>query len=85
MKFLVTGAGGMIGANLALHLAAEGHHVHALDDFSTGTRENLRDFTGTVHAGDIRTFDYASLGKLDGIFHQGAITDTTVMDRNLML
>jgi ADP-L-glycero-D-manno-heptose 6-epimerase len=85
MRLLVTGAGGMIGANLALHLAAQGHEVHALDHFSVGRKDNLRDFKGAVHAGDIRTFDYASLGRLDAVFHQAAITDTTVMDRALMM
>ncbi|TXH29625.1 MAG: NAD-dependent epimerase/dehydratase family protein [Elusimicrobia bacterium] len=83
-RFLVTGAGGLIGANLALHLDAHGHEVHALDHFHVGVRDNLAAFRGTVHAGDIRDFDYAPLGKLDGIFHQAAITDTTVMDEKLM-
>ncbi|MBI4397316.1 MAG: NAD-dependent epimerase/dehydratase family protein, partial [Elusimicrobia bacterium] len=85
MKFLVTGAGGMIGANLALSLEREGHEVHALDHFNIGARHNLRDFHGKVHVGDIRSFDYGSLGHLDGIFHQAAITDTTVMDEKLMM
>lgn len=84
MRFLVTGAGGMIGANLALHLESQGHEVHALDHFSVGTKDNLKTFNGPVHVGDIRTFDYTPLGKLDGIFHQAAITDTTVTDRTLM-
>lgn len=83
-RFLVTGAGGLIGANLALHLESEGHEVHALDHFAVGTRENLAAFRGAVHVGDIRDFDYTPLGRLDGIFHQAAITDTTVMDEKLM-
>lgn len=85
MKLLVTGAGGMIGANLALYFASQGHEVHALDHFTIGKKENLRDFKGRVHTGDIRTFDYASLGRLDAVFHQAAISDTTVMDRDLMM
>jgi ADP-L-glycero-D-manno-heptose 6-epimerase len=85
LKFLVTGAGGFIGANVALRLEADGHEVVALDDFSAGTKDNLCALKGRVLSGDIRTFDYDSLGRLDGVFHQAAITDTTVMDEKLMM
>ncbi len=85
MKFLVTGAGGMIGANLALYLESQGHEVLALDHFSVGVKSNLKDFKGIVYTGDICTYNYDKLGKLDGIFHQAAITDTTVMDEKLMM
>ncbi len=84
MKFLVTGAGGMIGANLALTLAELGHEVHALDHFAVGTRNNLEGFFGPVFEGDIRDFDFDSLISFDGIFHQAAVTDTTVMNETLM-
>jgi len=84
MRFLVTGAGGLIGANVALWLDRAGHEVHALDNFSAGRRENLADFCGKILEGDIRNFPYDSLGKLDGIFHQAAISDTTVTDEKLM-
>jgi nucleoside-diphosphate-sugar epimerase len=77
MRFLVTGAGGFVGANVALDLDANGHEVHALDHFSDQTRRYLKGFRGKLHHGDIRDFDYASLGKLDGVFHQAAITDTS--------
>lgn len=85
MRFLVTGAGGLIGANVALTFDFRGHEVHALDHFNIGRRENLADFRGTIHQGDIRNFPYDSLGRFDGIFHQAAITDTTVMDEHLMM
>jgi ADP-L-glycero-D-manno-heptose 6-epimerase len=84
MRFLVTGAGGLIGANVALAFQSRGHEVHALDHFDVGRRENLADFRGPIHQGDIRNFNYNSLGRFDGIFHQAAITDTTVMDEELM-
>jgi UDP-glucose 4-epimerase len=41
MRVLVTGGAGFIGANLCRHLAGSGHEVVALDDLSTGRRENL--------------------------------------------
>jgi ADP-L-glycero-D-manno-heptose 6-epimerase len=85
MRFLVTGAGGMIGANVALWLESQGHEVQVLDQFLDGRRDNLKTLKGKIHQGDIRTFDYSVLGRLDGVFHQAACTDTTVMDETFML
>lgn len=55
-----------------------------MDDFSVGVRSNLKGFKGKIIQGDIRRFNFKSLGKLDAIFHQAAITDTTVTNKNLM-
>ena len=41
MKVVITGGAGFIGSHLAERLIAEGHSVVALDDLSTGRRENL--------------------------------------------
>ena len=87
MRILVTGGAGFIGSNLARRLQAEGHDTVALDDFSSATWTNIKDF-----AGDIITCDLGSdLGPLSGqqpfdaIFHQGSITDTTVHDQRKMM
>lgn len=87
MKVLVTGAAGFVGSNLAVRLAAEGHTVTACDNFLSATWKNLIPFKG-----DIVTHDVASdcsrlldLGPFDAIFHQGSITDTTVMDQKFMM
>ncbi|HOX09022.1 MAG TPA: ADP-glyceromanno-heptose 6-epimerase [Candidatus Omnitrophota bacterium] len=85
MKFLVTGAAGLIGSNLALELQKHGKTI-ALDDLSAGRKENLARFKGAMVIADIRKVDYSKfLDRCDAVFHQAAITDTTVMDRNLML
>ena len=39
--YLVTGAAGFIGSNLAEQLLKNGHRVIGIDDMSTGTQENL--------------------------------------------
>lgn len=86
MRALVTGAAGFIGSNLCLALSKQGHSVVGLDDFSTGHFENLRDFSGDIVAADLCGADWQErVGKVDWIFHQAAITDTTVTDQLRMM
>jgi UDP-glucose 4-epimerase len=42
MRFLITGGAGFIGSHLSDELLAGGHHVHVLDDLSTGSVNNIR-------------------------------------------
>ncbi|MBI5211538.1 MAG: NAD-dependent epimerase/dehydratase family protein [Elusimicrobia bacterium] len=87
MRALVTGAAGFIGSNLVAALAREGASVVGLDDFSVGNFENLRGFAGDVVAADV--CDVAGwgrrAGKVDAVFHEAAITDTTVTDQLRMM
>ena len=41
MRVLITGGAGFIGSHLAERLLADGHHVYALDDLSTGSIDNI--------------------------------------------
>jgi UDP-glucose 4-epimerase len=45
MRFLVTGGAGFIGSHLCELLLERGHVVHALDDLSTGSLENIHHLT----------------------------------------
>ncbi len=86
-KYLVTGGAGFIGSNLAFALEGERKaKVTVLDNFSSGNYKNLIGFTGDVVADDIQSqawFDKA--GPVDAIFHEAAITDTTVHDQRKMM
>src|SRR5262249_50945438 len=87
MRALVTGAAGFIGSNLTMELSRAGDKVVGLDDFSVGHFENLQDFSGDIVAADLADAAQWSgrVGKVDVIFHQAAITDTTVTDQKRML
>jgi len=41
VRALITGGAGFVGSHLAQRLLDEGHSVHALDDLSTGSIENI--------------------------------------------
>lgn len=86
-RALVTGGAGFVGANLALELERRSVEVVVLDDFSSGSFENLKGFEGDVVAGDVsRPEQWADrIGQVDVIFHEGAITDTTVTDQRRMM
>ncbi|WDL69865.1 ADP-glyceromanno-heptose 6-epimerase [Helicobacter winghamensis] len=100
-KILITGGAGFIGSNLALYFQKHHKaRVVVFDSFrsektfsnrhfkSLGHFKNLLDFKGEVIAGDIT--NKADLERLesynfDYIFHQAAISDTTVMDQEAVL
>jgi len=84
-KYLVTGGAGFIGSNIAKTLEAQGHEVTVLDDFQkNGNFKNLIGFKGDVIAADLFQFLPTDM-YFDAIFHEAAITDTTVMDQKAMM
>ena len=54
MKILITGGGGFIGSHLTERLLNEGHSVIVLDNFHTGSRENLLHLTDNNYLEIIR-------------------------------
>lgn len=73
MIFLITGAAGFLGSNLANRLTREGHHVRGLDDLSTGDPQVLN---GEVHftRGDVndRPKLWTLLQEVDCVYHLAA-------------
>lgn len=72
MRILITGAAGFLGSNLCDRLLAEGHEVVGMDNFITGSPDNLAHLTG--HPGflfirhDVSHFLFVP-GKIDAIMH----------------
>jgi UDP-N-acetylglucosamine 4-epimerase len=78
-RVLVTGGAGFIGSNLIESLLAAGNEVICLDNFSTGTRENIHGFVDnkrfTLIEGDIRNYNDCekAVQNIDVVFHQAAL------------
>ena len=87
-RYLITGAAGFIGANIAAALVARGAEVVAVDDFSEGDWRNLRGLDVEVRAlpADApELLEELAAGAYAAVFHEAAITDTTVADAAAML
>ena len=78
MKYLVTGGAGFIGSHLVDLLLADGHKVSVIDNFSTGSIENLRGHISnpnlTITEGDILDGDLVekSVNQSERVFHFAA-------------
>lgn len=82
MKVLVTGGAGFIGSNLACQLQAREAEVKVVDNFLLGPNNNLANFAGEVIDGDVLDINHLLKGWLpEVIYHQAAITDTTILDK----
>ena len=72
MRILITGAAGFLGSHLCDRLLKEGHQVIGMDNFITGSPENLAhlaghpDFSFIRH--DVSNFIFVP-GKLDAVMH----------------
>jgi len=71
---LVTGGAGFIGSHLVEALVRRGDRVRVLDDFSTGTRENLAGLDVEIVRGDIRdrSAAAAALAGVQTLYHLAA-------------
>lgn len=80
VTWTVTGAAGFIGSNLCAELLAHGYRVVGLDNFATGTHENIRRVSGRSKGnfkfieGDIRNLGAVSEAVVgaDNVVHLAA-------------
>jgi dTDP-glucose 4,6-dehydratase len=72
MKILITGAAGFLGSNLCDRLLDEGHEVIGMDNFVTGSPENLAHLAGNENFSfirhDVSNFIFVP-GKIDAVMH----------------
>lgn len=54
MKLLITGGAGFIGSHLAERLLGEGHSVIIVNNFHTGSKDNIRHLLGNPDLDVIR-------------------------------
>jgi UDP-glucose 4-epimerase len=76
VKYLITGGAGFIGSHLSDALVARGDSVVVLDNFTTGSKENLSSVAGSVSvvSGDILDSDLVTklVGESDFVVHLAA-------------
>lgn len=73
MRILITGAAGFLGSHLCERLLAEGHSVIGMDNFITGSPDNLAHLTDHPNFSfirhDVSNFIFVPGGKLDAVMH----------------
>lgn len=76
-SYLVTGAAGFIGCNIARELIKRGERVRGLDDFSTGKWENIADLKDDLDFREVSLLDPKGLAAacegVDFVFHEAAL------------
>lgn len=72
MRILITGAAGFLGSHLCDRLLAEGHEVIGMDNFITGSAENLAHLAGNERFSfirhDVSNFIFVP-GEVDAVMH----------------
>ena len=69
-RILVSGGGGFIGSHLCTRLVNEGHDVICLDNFFTGSKDNIKHLMGNHHFEVVRhdvTYPYSA--EVDEIYN----------------
>jgi dTDP-glucose 4,6-dehydratase len=72
MRVLITGVAGFVGSHLADRFIAAGHDVVGMDNFVTGSPDNIAHLTGNKRFAffehNVTNFTYVE-GPLDGVLH----------------
>jgi UDP-glucose 4-epimerase len=87
MRVLVTGGCGFIGSSLVLKLVKLGYDVYVIDNFTTGSKNNILDVKNEIHflEGDVKNIEKYEIPPIDVIFHYGIYSPLPVASEKLKL
>ncbi len=73
MRVLISGAAGFLGSHLCERLLCEGHTVIGIDNFITGSPDNLADLSSNPRFSfirhDVSNFIFVPGGRVDAVLH----------------
>ena len=87
MRVVVTGGAGFIGSNLVEELVRRGRNVTVIDNFSTGSMENLKSVRGKVKVirASCSKIPKLKLPKTELVFHVGIPSSSPMYRENPLL
>jgi nucleoside-diphosphate-sugar epimerase len=74
-RYLITGGAGFIGSNIVRRLLSDGYEMRVLDNFATGSRENLKGLDVELIEGDLTSYHMVqrAVKGAEYVLHQGAL------------
>lgn len=87
MNILVTGGAGFIGSHLVSKLVSEGYKTFVVDNFHTGSKENLKNEIDRIKLfeGNVSEISKLNLPSIDVIFHYGIYSSSPMYKENRFL
>jgi len=80
MRILVTGGAGFIGSHLVERLVSEGNDVTVIDNFSSGSMENIKNLNVNIIYHNI--IDKITLSGFDQIYHLASLASPVYYQKN---